>query len=219
MPSAHLLTDATERCVDAMHFLHADRMFTRAGRADGLEIGGLPAAEASAMAASLTPTDPAIDEITERFDSITCLDDRVRRTGRPVKPVAPGRYIEIRGPDRTVLVALGNKVTHIGRGLAADLHLDDSSVSRRHALLVPLSCGHRVLDDRSFNGTFVNGQRIEQADLHSGDVIMLGRVVLRYLESATRPVADTPNLDGKPAPTEALVLAGAHDDVEVFDVL
>jgi hypothetical protein len=128
---------------------------------------------------------PADDEITERFDAIACLDERIRHT-RPVEPVAPGRYIEVQGPDRSLLIALGTKVIHIGRGLAADLRLDDSSVSRRHAVLVPWLSGHRILDDRSSNGTFVNGRRVEQSDIRDGDEIMLGRVVLRYLEHDPR---------------------------------
>jgi len=70
----------------------------------------------------------------------------------------------------------------IGRGLSAELHLDDASVSRRHAILVPRPTGARILDDRSSNGTFVNGRRVQQADLQNGDVIVIGRVVLRYLE-------------------------------------
>ncbi len=60
--------------------------------------------------------------------------------------------------------------------------LDEASVSRRHAILVPEGDGTRILDDRSSNGTFVNGRRIQQADLSNGDVIVVGRVVLRYLE-------------------------------------
>jgi pSer/pThr/pTyr-binding forkhead associated (FHA) protein len=80
------------------------------------------------------------------------------------------------------LIPLGTGVTHIGRGLAADLHLDESSVSRRHAMLVDRPSGARLLDDRSSNGTFVNGRRVVQADLQNGDVLVLGRVVLRYLE-------------------------------------
>ena len=71
---------------------------------------------------------------------------------------------------------------HVGRGLAADLRLDDNSVSRRHAIVVPRPSGARILDDRSANGTLVNGRRVQQADLHDGDVIVLGRVVLRFLE-------------------------------------
>ena len=63
---------------------------------------------------------------------------------------------------------------HIGRGLSADLHLDEKSVSRRHAMLVDRPAGARLLDDRSSNGTFVNGRRIVQADLNDGDVLRAG---------------------------------------------
>jgi pSer/pThr/pTyr-binding forkhead associated (FHA) protein len=49
-------------------------------------------------------------------------------------------------------------------------------------MLVSDPAGARVLDDRSSNGTFVNGRRVEQAPLANGDELMLGRVVLRYLE-------------------------------------
>jgi hypothetical protein len=124
----------------------------------------------------------AVDGTTERFDPIACLDERVRHQARPAGPGDPGRYIEVEGPDQTLLIPLGREALHIGRGLSAELHLDESSVSRRHAILVPRATGARILDDRSSNGTFVNGRRVFQADLRNGDVIVLGRVMLRYLE-------------------------------------
>jgi hypothetical protein len=129
-----------------------------------------------------TLTRSAADGATERFDPIACLDERVRHQAAPAGSVGPGRYIEVQGPAKTLLIPLAKDVLHIGRGLAAELRLDDSSVSRRHAILVPRSTGARILDDRSSNGTFVNGRRVSQTDLRSGDVIVLGRVVLRYLE-------------------------------------
>jgi len=130
-----------------------------------------------------TRTSPAAeaDGITERFDPTACLAERVRHQALPDEPVPPGRYIEVQGPERTVLIPLVSEVLHIGRGIAADLRLDDSSVSRRHAIVVPRPLGARILDDRSANGTIVNGRRVQQAELQSGDVIVLGRVVLRFL--------------------------------------
>jgi pSer/pThr/pTyr-binding forkhead associated (FHA) protein len=129
------------------------------------------------------PTRSATAEgLTERVDVIACLDERVRRQAVSERPTQPGRYLEVEGPDGTLLLPLQDGVTHIGRGLAADLHLDEKSVSRRHAMLVQRPAGPRLLDDRSSNGTFVNGRRVVQADLHNGDVLLLGRVVLRYLE-------------------------------------
>jgi pSer/pThr/pTyr-binding forkhead associated (FHA) protein len=121
------------------------------------------------------------DGLTERFDPTACLDERMRHAA-VADPVEPGRYLQVQGPDRALLIPLGVEPIHIGRGLAADLHLDESSVSRRHAILVPRPSGARILDDRSSNGTFVNGRRIQQAELQDGDVIVLGRVMLRYLE-------------------------------------
>jgi pSer/pThr/pTyr-binding forkhead associated (FHA) protein len=129
-----------------------------------------------------TPARPTIEGATERVDAIACLDENVRRSARSPEPVEPGRYIEVEGPQETLLIPIGRSVMHIGRGLSADLHLDENSVSRRHALIVPRPTGPRLLDDRSSNGTFVNGRRITQATLQNGDVILIGRVVLRYLE-------------------------------------
>jgi pSer/pThr/pTyr-binding forkhead associated (FHA) protein len=124
----------------------------------------------------------AADGMTERFDPIACLDERVRQQAALAGPGSPGRYVEIQGPDQSLQIRLGKDPLHIGRGLAADLRLDESSVSRRHAILVPRPSGARILDDRSSNGTFVNGRRVQQADLCTGDVVVVGRVVLRYLE-------------------------------------
>jgi predicted nucleic acid-binding Zn-ribbon protein len=73
--------------------------------------------------------------------------------------------------------------TRIGRSVAADIQLDDPSVSRRHALVVsepaePL----RVLDDRSLNGVLVNGQVVEWGKLGDGDELTIGRFRLFALE-------------------------------------
>jgi pSer/pThr/pTyr-binding forkhead associated (FHA) protein len=122
--------------------------------------------------------------VTERFDPTACLDERVRHQASVAEPIEPGRYIEIQGHDRTLHIPLGTEAMHIGRGISAELHLDENSVSRRHAIVVPRPTGARILDDRSSNGTFVNGRRVQQSELRNGDVIVLGRAVLRYVELA-----------------------------------
>jgi pSer/pThr/pTyr-binding forkhead associated (FHA) protein len=132
------------------------------------------------MSTQATISSPA-DGMTERFDPIACLDERARHHAMTVSPSEPGQYLEIEGPEQTLLIPLSDETMHIGRGLAADLRLDDSSVSRRHAILVARASGARILDDRSANGTFVNGRRVQQAELQPGDVIVLGRMVLRYI--------------------------------------
>ncbi len=97
----------------------------------------------------------------------------------------PGRYLAIQsGPELVALSLNPGAVTRIGRGLSADVHLDDSSVSRRHARIVERGGRAWLLDDRSMNGTWVNGKRVDAAILSHGDEIVLGRVALRFVEVA-----------------------------------
>ena len=76
-------------------------------------------------------------------------------------------------------------MTHLGRGMAADVRLDDHTVSARHAIVVARAGRLRILDDRSTNGTVVNGRRVDEAELHDGDVVVLGRAVLTYRDLRT----------------------------------
>ncbi len=85
------------------------------------------------------------------------------------------------GATRVVPIAEG--WTRIGRSVAADVRLDDPTVSRRHALIVRTPEGEiRALDDRSLNGVFVNGERVEWGPLHDGDELTIGRFQLHVVE-------------------------------------
>jgi predicted nucleic acid-binding Zn-ribbon protein len=93
----------------------------------------------------------------------------------------PGEYLcyEENGEQRTV--ALTREWTRIGRSLAADVRFDDPTVSRRHALIVRHPDGVRLLDDRSLNGVFVNGARVDGKALEDGDEIIVGRYRLAFV--------------------------------------
>jgi pSer/pThr/pTyr-binding forkhead associated (FHA) protein/predicted Zn-ribbon and HTH transcriptional regulator len=93
----------------------------------------------------------------------------------------PGEYLCFAEGGDVRTVALTREWTRIGRSLAADVRFDDPTVSRRHALIVRQPDGVRVLDDRSLNGVFVNGERIEGRVLKDGDEIVVGRYRLAYL--------------------------------------
>jgi pSer/pThr/pTyr-binding forkhead associated (FHA) protein len=95
----------------------------------------------------------------------------------------PGRYLAYEDDGRRVVVALEREWTRIGRSLAADVRFDDATVSRRHALLVFQADGVRVLDDRSLNGVYVNGRRVEWSELRDGDRISVGRHTLWFLDT------------------------------------
>src|SRR2546426_69486 len=94
----------------------------------------------------------------------------------------PGEYLFYEEGEELRTVPLTREWTRIGRSLAADVRFDDPTVSRRHALIVRQPDGVRLLDDRSLNGVFVNGERVEWSQLHHGDEILVGAHHLRYLE-------------------------------------
>jgi pSer/pThr/pTyr-binding forkhead associated (FHA) protein len=112
------------------------------------------------------------------------LDHRTRDRAVPAAIAPPGRYLSVERGEEVVLIALERPITHIGRGLVADVRLEDPQVSRRHAIVAVRGNGARVLDDRSSNGTFVNGRPVDSAPLADGDVLRFGRVALRYVEIA-----------------------------------
>src|SRR2546423_12584371 len=95
----------------------------------------------------------------------------------------PGQYLAYRTDDSDVVAyALEREWTRIGRSLAADIRFDDPTVSRRHALIVRQPDGLRVLDDRSLNGVFVNGERVEWSTLADADEIVIGRHHLHFVD-------------------------------------
>ena len=81
-----------------------------------------------------------------------------------------------------IAFSLEREWTRIGRSLAADIRFDDPTVSRRHALIVRQPDGLRVVDDRSLNGVFVNGERVEWSALADGDEIVIGRHHLHFCD-------------------------------------
>jgi pSer/pThr/pTyr-binding forkhead associated (FHA) protein len=97
----------------------------------------------------------------------------------------PGKYLAYEESGRQVVSPLNQEWTRIGRSLAADIRFDDATVSRRHALVVSQAEGVRVLDDRSLNGVYVNGDRVEWAPLADGDEITIGRHSIFFLDTAT----------------------------------
>ena len=96
----------------------------------------------------------------------------------------PGQFLAFRDGERVSVLPLLSEWTRIGRSLTADIRLDDPTVSRRHALVCRQEGRVRILDDRSLNGTCVNGERVEWQDLSDGDELVIGRYHLYFLDAA-----------------------------------
>mgnify|MGYP000916889820 CR=1 FL=1 len=70
----------------------------------------------------------------------------------------------------------------VGRGTSCHLKLTDPKASRVHASFTQVPGGWLLQDNASKNGTFVNGRKIHQTLLRSGDTIQIGQTVLNYEE-------------------------------------
>src|SRR5271167_1225580 len=101
----------------------------------------------------------------------------------------PGEYLCFEENGEQRMIALTREWTRIGRSLVADVRFDDPTVSRRHALIVRHPDGVRLLDDRSLNGVFVNGARVDGKALQDGDEIIVGRYRLAFLSVPGDPDA------------------------------
>jgi hypothetical protein len=76
---------------------------------------------------------------------------------------------------------LKDEMTTVGRHEASDILLDDVSVSRRHAVFTRTASGRITLRDlNSLNGTYVNGERVEETVLHSADEVQIGKFKLVF---------------------------------------
>jgi Inner membrane component of T3SS, cytoplasmic domain len=134
---------------------------------------------------------PAHEHPTARFeaasegairDSLPLLDHRARVGAIPPRMASRGHYLALSDGDETRLVKLRSDITHIGRGLTADLRFEDQRVSRTHAIIVLHGRFARVLDNRSTGGTFVNGRRVVAGNIEPGDVIQVGPALMQYVE-------------------------------------
>jgi pSer/pThr/pTyr-binding forkhead associated (FHA) protein len=92
-----------------------------------------------------------------------------------------GLLVVKRGPNAGSRFALGVGKTTIGRHPDSDIFLDDVTVSRRHAEVRHAGEKFTVNDVGSLNGTYLNRERIEEADLHSGDELQIGKFRLVFL--------------------------------------
>jgi two-component system, cell cycle response regulator len=113
-------------------------------------------------------------------DASTRTTDATIAVAPPSNPALQGTravLTVVSGPStgRMFSVAVGGEETLIGRGREAQVRTDDGGASRAHARLVQVPTGAYVLEDLgSTNGTFVDGLRIERAELKSGDRIHIG---------------------------------------------
>ncbi|MDR2493312.1 MAG: FHA domain-containing protein [Coriobacteriales bacterium] len=106
-------------------------------------------------------------------DSGSVPFDAVVRCGRP-------HFTVTKGPMAGEVFHLDPLPVVIGRDPSCDLFLNNTTVSRRHAIVE--ESGHAVVlrDTGSLNGTWVNGKVVEKAELVEGSIVQVGTFTMRY---------------------------------------
>ncbi len=130
----------------------------------GERIGGGPEAPTEAIPVVDHPDQPDREHLADRggFDSHV------------------GILVVNEGPKAGSRYALDAPVISAGRHPDSDIFLDDVTVSRRHVELVNDHGVYSARDVGSLNGTYLNRERIEEAQLVDGDELQIGRFKLQF---------------------------------------
>ena len=107
-------------------------------------------------------------------------------TAQSARPRTPREALVLRtssGETRTI-----TRPTRVGSAADNDWVLSDPYVSQHHALLSPDGDCLRVADRGSRNGTFLNGARVQQAELLLGGCLQIGRLQLRLCAGEKAPL-------------------------------
>lgn len=89
------------------------------------------------------------------------------------------------GPQAGASFALRDQLTRLGRHPDSEIILDDITVSRRHADIERNGDRCVVRDAGSLNGTYVNHERVDEAELRQGDELQIGKFRLVFFELGT----------------------------------
>lgn len=87
------------------------------------------------------------------------------------------------GPTAGARYLLDTDVTTVGRHPEADIFFDDVTVSRRHAEITRDRTTFELVDQRSLNGTYVDGERVDRAALRNGAELRVGKFRLNFFVS------------------------------------
>jgi len=90
------------------------------------------------------------------------------------------RLLVIKGADEGKQFELTEGTFTVGRDANSVFRLHDTEVSRRHAELAATDGSWTLVDKGSANGTFVNGQKVQETTLRPGDHILVGQSVLVF---------------------------------------
>lgn len=136
------------------------------------------------MTEETTPTaDDPEREVEVEIDPTVLYVPLSDRSGHPLS-AAEAAHVEglsgfaivvERGPRTGMTFLLREGNTTVGRHPESDIFLNDVTVSRHHCRFVAKGDQLAVEDSGSTNGTYLNDERVDSAELQAGDEVMVGR--------------------------------------------
>lgn len=87
------------------------------------------------------------------------------------------------GPLAGARYLLDSDVTTVGRHPDADIFFDDVTVSRRHVEVLREGSTFEIVDQRSLNGTYVDGERVDRGVLQNGAEVRIGKFRVNFFRS------------------------------------
>ncbi len=143
-----------------------------------------PSCGAALRSAPVEPkaaAEPKTDDTTSAVIEIGALDPEHEVGELPDLAAGTGMLVVVRGPNAGSRYLLDRTETSVGRHADADIFLDDVTVSRRHVTLRQTDRGIVLHDNGSLNGSYVNGDRVEERGLATGDEVQIGRFKLMFV--------------------------------------
>lgn len=123
-----------------------------------------------------------VDRTTAAID-LGAMDPTTSLEGVPTLEPGTGMLVVVRGPNAGARFLLDRDRTVIGRHPDCEIFLHDVTVSRRHSEIRRTDGQFTIQDLGSLNGSYVNGERVDERGLTSGDELQIGRFKLLFLGS------------------------------------
>jgi pSer/pThr/pTyr-binding forkhead associated (FHA) protein len=125
---------------------------------------------------------PLQDDTTISFTPIQAEEEVAEGSALPQSELESGQalLVVLRGPNAGSKFLIDKDVTTAGRHPESDIFLDDVTVSRRHAEFARRDDRFFVKDVGSLNGTYVNRQRVDEAELANADELQIGKFKLTF---------------------------------------
>ena len=96
----------------------------------------------------------------------------------------------LRGTNVGAVYVLEKVRNTMGRDERSDIRVPDKALSRIHAIISYARDEFRISDAQSVNGTLLNGSRVTDYALRSGDTVKVGETILGFRVAVERPVPE-----------------------------